>query len=98
VYFVYKKESTQPIPFERYLVKACGKLNEQVVIVGLTSFEGRFVSDGLSTFITTVNDNISFFRIGKSLYRAENSATVVGSVAGIYVNVKRAKAEGTMIS
>ena len=45
-----------------------------------------------------MNDNISLFRVGKSLDRTKNTLTLIGSVARIDVNVKRAKTEGTVIS
>lgn len=45
-----------------------------------------------------MDDDISLLGVGESLNRAENTATVVGSVAGVDVNVKRAEAEGAVIS
>ena len=45
-----------------------------------------------------MNDNKALFGVGESLDRAENSAAIVGSVARVYINVKRAKAERTVIA
>lgn len=93
-----KKESTQPIPFEKYLVKSCGKSYKQVVIICLTALKSRLVSYRLATFIASMDNDISLFGIGKGLNRAKNTAAIVSSVAGVDINVKRAEAEGTVIS
>ncbi len=93
-----KKESTQPIPFERYLVKSCGKSYKQVVIICLTALKSRFVSYRLATFIASMDNDISLFGVGKSLYGSENATAIVSSVTRVNINVKRAKAEGTVIS
>ena len=73
---------------ESILVKYCGEFNNQVVVVGLVAFEGGFVADGCAAFVTAVNDYKSLLWVGQRLNGAENALTVVGSVAGIYINVK----------
>ena len=80
------------------LLQACGKLDKQIVIVGLVTFKCGLVANGLTAFFTAVNDDKSLFGVGQSLYGTKNSLTGVRSVAGIYINVKRAEAEGTVIS
>lgn len=83
---------------ESILVKSCGEFNKQVVVVRLIAFEGGFVADGCAAFVTAVNDDKSLFGIGQGLNGAENSLTVVGSVTGVYVNVKRAEAKRAVIA
>ena len=58
----------------------------------------RLVADGGAALLAAVNDDETALRVGKSLYRAKKSAAIVGSVAGIYINVKRAQTKGAMIA
>ena len=51
-----------------------------------------------TALVTFMYDNVALLGIGLCLDRSENSATVVGSVAGVYIDVQRAEAEGTVIS
>ena len=64
----------------------------------MISLEGGFVAYRLSAFIATVDYNKALFGVGKSLNGSKNALTFIGSVTGIYINVKRAKAEWTVIS
>ena len=59
---------------------------------------GRLVSHGLTASFASVDDYIALLGVGKSLNGAKDTAAAVCSVAGVYVNVKRAKAEGTVVS
>ena len=77
----------------------CGELDEQVGIIGLDlSVVCRLVADGGTALLTTVDDNKAALGVGERLYRAKNAAAIVGSVAGIYVNVKRTKAKRAVIA
>ena len=80
------------------LAKACGQLDKQVVIVGLIALKGSLVANGLTTLIASVNDDKALLGVGESLYGTKDSLTLVGSVTGINIYVKRAEAEGTVIS
>ena len=73
-----------------FLVFFGGELDDQIHVVGLDlCLMSGLVSDRLAAFFTAVNYDISLLRVGHSTYRAEYSATFVGSVAGIYINVER---------
>ena len=68
-----------------------GELDYKVHIVGLNlSLVRSLVTDGGAAFIALMYDDISLLRVGLSAYRAKNSAAIVCSVAGIYIDVKRA--------
>ena len=81
-----------------YLIETGGKTNKQIVIVGLVALKSSLVSNGLTAFVASVNDDKALLGVGKSLNGSKNSLALVGSVAGIYINVKRAETEGTMVS
>ncbi len=81
-----------------YLIETGSKTNKQVVIVGLISLKGRLVANGLAAFVAAVNYDKALFRVGKSLNGTENSFAFVSPVARVYINVKRAKTKGTVIS
>ena len=73
-----------------FLVFCGGELDDQIHIVGLDfRLVSGLVSDRLAAFFTAVNYDISLLRVGHSTNRAEYSATLVGSVAGVYINVER---------
>ena len=59
---------------------------------------GGAVANRGAAFVAAVNDNKALFGVGESLDRAENSAAIVGSVARVYINVKRAKAKWAMVA
>jgi hypothetical protein len=59
---------------------------------------GGLVSYHRAASIASVDNYVSLFRIGLGADRAENSAAIVCSVAGVYINVKGTKAERAMIS
>lgn len=81
------------------IVLACGELYKKVGVVGLhLCLVGGLVADNLAALFTLVDYDISAAWVGKCLYRTENSAAGVHSVTGIYVYVKRTKAEGTVIA
>jgi hypothetical protein len=78
---------------------ACSKTYDEIHIVGLyLCLVRRTVSDYRAAFIASVDYNVASLRIGLGAYRAQNAAAGIGTVAGVYVNVKRAKTEGAMIS
>jgi hypothetical protein len=58
----------------------------------------RFVSDGFTALFATVNDYITALGVGKRSYRAKYSAAVILAVAGVDINVKRAKAEWAVVT
>ena len=58
----------------------------------------RLVADGGTALFAAVDDNKAALGVGERLYRAKNAAAIVGSVAGIYVNVKRTKANRAVIA
>ena len=75
------------------------KLYQKLAVVGLYfCLVCRFVAHGSTAPFASVNNNKSAFGVGKCLHGAQNSAAIVGSVTGIYINVKRAKAKRTVIS
>ena len=76
----------------------CGKLDKKRTVVRLClRVESRSVSAYLSAFFTFVDYNKSAFCVGLGADRSHKSSTFVGSVARIYINVKRPQAEGAMI-
>ena len=75
------------------------KLNYKVGVVRLyLCLVSRLVSNYLSAFLTFMDNDVSALCVGLCLDRAENTAAVVLSVAGIYVNVQRAEAKRAVIS
>ena len=78
---------------------SCGELNEQIVVVGLNlCLVCRAVADGSAAFVAAVNYDISALCVGERLNGAQDTAAVVGSVTGIYINVQGAKTKGAVIS
>ena len=55
------------------------------------------VANNRTAALATVNYDISALGIRLCLDGAKNAAAGVCSVAGVYINMKRAKAEGAMI-
>ena len=80
------------------LIKTRGEPDEKVVVVGLISLHSRLVAHHRAAFFATVKDNEALFGVGKGLNGAKNSQAIVCSVPGIYVNMKRAKAEGAVVA
>ena len=76
-----------------------GQLYQKVDIVGL-DFRGigGLIADGRAAFIAFIDDDISLFRVGENLNGAEDSAAVVGAVAGVYVYMNRTKAMGAVVA
>ena len=58
----------------------------------------RFVSHLSAAFIASVRYYVAALGIGLCANRAQNAAAGVGSIAGIYVYVQRAKAKGAMVT
>ena len=81
-----------------YSVKTCGKSDKQIVVVTLLALKSRFVAHRSAAFVTAVDDDKALLGIGQSLYGTKDTVAIVGSVAGIYINVERAEAEGTVVS
>ena len=68
---------------------AGGQADKQVGIVRLDfCLVGGFVAGDASAPVAFVDYDISLFRVGKGLDRAENTAAVVCSVAGVDINVQ----------
>lgn len=81
------------------LIFCRGELDDEIHIVGLNlRLVCRLVSDGLAAFFTAVNDDIALLRVGKRAYGTENAAALVGSVAGVYIDVQGGETEGAVIS
>ena len=75
------------------------QLDNKIKIVGLDlCLVRRLVSDGLSAFLASVDYDVSLLCIRLRSCRAENSEAGICSVAGVYINVQRAEAEGAMIA
>jgi hypothetical protein len=76
-----------------------GQLDKQGAVVGLDlRVKCGAVAADLSALLALVYDNKSASCIGLRAYRAQKSAAFVGAVAGVYVNVERAEAEGAVIA
>lgn len=45
-----------------------------------------------------MNNDKTLLGIGQSLYRAENTAAIVGSVTGVDIYVQRTEAEGAVVA
>ena len=58
----------------------------------------RLVSVQLAALFASVNNDIALFRIRQSGNRLHKTAALAFPVAGIDIEVKRIKAEGTVIS
>ena len=83
----------------KYLAEPCRKTDNKIGIIGLNlCLVGSLVSNYRAASVASVDDHVSLFRIGLGSDRAENTAAIVCSVAGIYINVKGTKAERAMIS
>ena len=76
-----------------------GEFYQKVDIVGL-DFRGvsGLIADGRAAFIAFIDDDISLFRVGENLNGAEDSAAVVGAVAGVYIYMNRTKASGAVVA
>jgi hypothetical protein len=73
--------------------------DKQVGVVGLNfSLVGGFVARDAAAFFAFMDYDISLFRVGLDLYRAEYAAAGVRPVARVYINMERAEAKGTVVS
>lgn len=59
---------------------------------------GGFVADCCAALFTFMDYYISALCVGLGFYRAEDTAALVRSVTGVYINVEGAEAKGTMVS
>ena len=76
-----------------------GKLDYKTHIVGLIFCIGSgAVFLYLTAFAATVQNHVAFFGAKLNLNRIHNAKAFVCSVAGIYVNMDRAKAKRAMIA
>ena len=58
----------------------------------------RLVSADSAAFAAFAYDDIPLFRVGKRAYRLKETSAIRCAVPGIYINMKRKKAERAMIS
>jgi len=80
-------------------LQSCGKSYDKIDVVGLAfCFMSGAVSYHAPTLIASVDDDISALGIRLGAYGAKYSAAGVCPVAGVYVNVQRAKAEWAVIT
>ena len=56
------------------------------------------VANGRTASFAAMNYDIAALRIRRSTGGAKNAAALVGAVAGVYINVERAKAKRAVIS
>ena len=78
---------------------ACGELDYKIGVIRLDlCLVGRLVAHDLAALVTAVDDDVAALRVGQGAYRAEYTATLVRSVAGVYINVHGAKAKWAMIA
>ena len=83
----------------RLLIAACRQLDDEVGVVGLDlCLVGGLVARDCAASVTLVDKDIASPCVRLCLDRAEYAATGVGSVAGVYVHVYRAEAEGAVIA
>lgn len=76
-----------------------GKFNNEVEVVRLDfCFVSRFVSHLFAAFFAFVDNYISSLSIRLCSRGAKNTAAGIRSVTGVYIHVKRAKAERAVIS
>ena len=59
---------------------------------------GGAVADGFAAFLAFMDNYEAMLGIGLGRYWAKYSAALIGSVTWIYIHVKRAEAEGAMVS
>ena len=71
-----------------YLIKSGGEPYEKVAVICLIAVQGGLVADGGTASIAAVNDDKALFGVGQSLYRAKDTAAIIGSVTGIDVHVE----------
>ena len=57
-----------------------------------------FVSVNFTATRAFMDNDKSLFGVGQGLNRAQDTAAIVCSVTGIYVNVKRPKAKGAVVA
>ena len=75
------------------------QFDDKIEIVGLDlCLVSRLVANGGAATLTAVKNDISALGIGHRTCRTEYSAAGICTVAGVYINVERAKAERTVIS
>jgi len=71
-----------------YLIEPRGELDNQVHIVGLGfGFVGGFVADDSAASVAFMDYYIAALCVGLGFYRAEDTAALVRSVAGVYIDV-----------
>ena len=95
----FSKESSQEKPLVKLTTNPCGEFDKQGAIIGLLfSIKGGAITAYLAAFFAPMDNNEILFRIGLCTDRAHKTAAGVSSIAGVYVDVERPQAEGTMIS
>ena len=81
------------------LVQTCGELDDKAGIVGLDfRLVRRLVPDYRATFVALMDYYVALFRVGLGFYGAKDSATGVGSVAGVNIYVQRAQTKRAVIT
>ena len=78
---------------------AGGELYKKVGIIGLNfCFVGGLVAYDLAAPFASVHDNVALSWVRQGLNGAKNSTAGVSSVAGVYINVQRAKAKRAVVA
>lgn len=82
----------------RLYLSAC-QLDDVIYVVRLNfRFMRGFVAVNFAAFGAFMENDVTLFRVGERFYWVHDAAAFTGSVAGVYVNVKRAKAFGAMVA
>ena len=80
-------------------INARSKLNKQGAVIRLSlCIKSSTVTAYFTAFFALMNNNKSSFRVGLGADRSQKAAALVGAITGIYINMYRPKAKGTMIS
>ena len=80
-------------------VLACCQLDKQVDVVGLDACLVRGAAALFSTaFGAFVRNDISLFEVGDDKDRLHQTKALASAVAGVFINMYRPQAEGTMVA
>ena len=77
----------------------CGEFDNKIGVVGLYFRLVRsLISHHLPAPLAFMDNDITALCVGFCFYRAQDSAAVILSVTGIYINVERAKTKWAVIT